>query len=142
MLGDKLAWLIKNYIGFDLSEVQSPYVREFAVLLPGIRQWRGDFGLLKDLLASVFHCEVQMLERRWSETDSTLEWLPEIRYELLIPGLSPAEYIALQTDILPLSDFLAEWYMPMDVRLEIVIKEHHVDAGVNSGLTLDYNTEL
>ena len=142
LLGDKLAWLIKNFIGFDLSGVQNPYVREFAVLLPGIRQWRGNFELLKSLLASVFHCDVRMQERRWSETDSTLEWLPEIRYELIIPGLSPEKYRTLQADILPLSDFLAEWYMPLEVRLEIAVREPHSDASINSGLILDYNTEL
>ena len=142
LLGDKLAWLIRNYIGFDITEVKNPHVREFAVLLPGIRQWRGDFELMKSLLTSVFRCEVRMEERRWSETDSSVEWLPEIRYELLIPDLSPEEFRSLQADILPLRDFLAEWFMPMDVRLNLAVRQHHVDAGIDSGLILDYNTEL
>ena len=142
LLGDKLTWLLKTYYDFDLEAVENPYVREFAVLLPGIRRWRGDFQLLRNLLASTFHCEVQMLERRFGDDDSTRAWIPEIRYELLIPDLSPEQYGKLHSDILPLRDFLAEWFMPMEVRLEIAVKHHQAAVGINGEMTLDYNTEL
>lgn len=142
LLGGKLDYILKHYFGFDFSAEQNPYVRQFAVLLPGIRRWRGDLDLLRSLLSHIFHCEVHLVERRYSETDSTKAWLPEVRYELLIPGLTPEEYRALQADILPLKDFLAEWFIPLDVRLEIAVKHHHADACLNGQLTLDYNTEL
>ncbi len=142
LLRDKWDHILKTCFGFDLKGEKNPYVRTFAVLLPGIRRWRGDFDLLRSLLADVFRCEVKLLERRYSETDSTKAWLPEVRYELLIPDLSPEEFRTLQADILPLRDFLSEWFVPLDVRLEIIAKHHGASAGLNGQLTLDYNTEL
>ena len=142
LLGGRLDYVLKTCFGFDLQAEQNPYVRSVAVLLPFVRRWKGDFDFLRSLLADAFHCDVKLLERRYSETDSTQAWLPEVRYELLIPDLSPEEFRALQADILPLRDFLAEWFVPMDVRLEIIAKHHNASAGLNGQLTLDYNTEL
>ena len=142
LLVNKWDHVLKTCMGFDLQAEQNPYIREFAVLLPGIRRWRGDFDLLRSLLTHVFQCEVRLVERRYSETDSTKAWLPVVRYELLIPDLAPEEFRALRADILLLRDFLAEWFIPMDVRLELVVKDHDPDAGLGGQLTLDYNTEL
>lgn len=142
LLEDKLAFVLKTYFGFDWEAQENPYVREVAVLLPFVRQWRGDFGLLKNLLSAVFRCEVVRREGRYSQTDSTREWLPVVRYELLVPGLSAPEFQTLSQAIKPLEDFLSEWFVPMEVRLELVIREHGASNRLDSGLTLDYNTEL
>lgn len=141
LLDGKLEYLLKEGFGFDLAAETNPYVREFAVLLPCIRHRRGDFGLVRELLAAVFHCEVGFSERRYSESDSTLSWLPAVRYELFIPGLSPAEFQALYRDVQPLTEFLSEWFMPVEVRLEIVIRQPHSERQPDT-LTLDYNTEI
>ncbi len=142
VVNDKLDYLLKTYYGIDLSAEQNPYVRSFALLLPGIRRWRGDFDLIRSLLIAVFRCDVRLVEGRYSQTESTRAWIPVVRYELLIPDLSPEEFRTLQADILPLRDFLAEWYFPADVRLELLVKHHKADAGLNGELILDYNTEL
>ena len=142
VLEGKLSYVLKTYFGVDLEAQENPYVREFAVLLPYVRQWRGDFGQLKSLLSAVFHCPVAMKEGRYSETDSTREWLPVVRYELLVPGLSAAEFQALYTEVKPLEAVLSEWFVPMEVRLELAVREHTDASRVNSRLTLDYNTEL
>ena len=142
LLDDKLEYLLKTYFGFDLAAEENPYVRELAVLLPCIRERRGDYGLIRRLLAALFHCEVTMSERRWSGTDSTRQWLPVLCYELLIPGLSAEEYQALYRDLQPLTDFLGEWFIPMEVKLEIVIRQHGAAPQVDVALMLDYNTEL
>lgn len=142
LLNDKLTYVLKTYFGFDLEAEKNQYVREFAVLLPYVRRMRGDFGFIRNLLAAVFHCDVTMQERRYSETDSTAQWLPVVRYELLVPGLSGQEFQAMNREIEPLTAFLSEWFMPMEVRLEILVKQHSVSPQVNRGLTLDYNTEL
>ncbi|MBR5723896.1 MAG: hypothetical protein IKX62_00800 [Bacteroidales bacterium] len=142
LLDGKLEYILKTYFGFDLAAEQNPYVREFAVLLPCIRQRRGDFGLVRNLLSAVFHCEVQFSQRRYSGTDSTRSWLPVARYELLIPGLSAGEVQALYNDLQPLTAFLGEWFIPMEVRLEIVIRQHGSGPELKEGLTLDYNTEI
>ena len=140
LLEDKLNYILRTCFGYDLAAEPNPYVRAFAVLLPCIRHRRGDFELLRALLASVFQCDVRMSEHRYSESDSTLAWLPEIRYELLIPGLSSAEYRGISSHIQPLRDFLGEWYVPMDVRMNLLIRHPRPVAGQQS--ILDYNTSV
>ena len=142
LLEDKLDYILKTFFGFDLVAEENPYVREFAVLLPCVRQIRGDFGLLRNLLSRLFHCQVRQKEGRYSDTDDTRQWLPVIRYELNIPGLSSQEFQALYRDVQPLTAFLSEWFVPMEVRLEIVIKQHQAQSQVDRQLTLDYNAQL
>ena len=142
LLDSKLAYVLKTYFGFDLEAETNPYVREAAMLLPYVRHRRGDFGLLKNLLQNLFRCPVNQLERRYSQTDSTLCWLPVMRYELLIPGLSAQDYRNLAEQLNPLTDFLSEWFVPADVRLEILVKQHGEPRQLDSQWTLDYNTEL
>ena len=142
LLNDKLEYLLKAYFGFDLQEEENLYVREFALLLPYVRQKRGDFGLLRNLLSAVFQCPVTLAERRYSETDSSRQWLPCVRYELLVPDLPAESYRAMLRDIKPLEVFLGEWFVPAEVRLEIEIKQHQAHRPLDGELTLDYNTEL
>lgn len=142
LLDTKLAYVLDKYFHFDLLNEANPYVREFAVLLPYVRQWRGDFGLLRNLLSSVLNCEVVMHERRYSETDSTKSWLPSIRYELLIPALDSEAYHTLYEELQPLIAFVREWFIPVEVVCDIVIKQHQVSQLINKPLILDYNTEL
>ena len=83
-----------------------------------------------------------LTERRYSETDSTKAWLPAVRYELLKPGLAAAEVQALYRDLQPLTDFLQEWFMPVELRLELVVRQRPAMSGQVGDMTLDYNTEL
>ena len=142
LLGQKLEYLLKTYFGFDLAAQTNPYVREAAPLLLYIRHRRGDFGLIRNLLQSLFRCPVTREARRYSELDSTRCWLPVMRYELLIPGLSAQEYLELSDNLQPLKDFLSEWFVPAEVRLEICIKQHQGPGRLEEQATLDYNTEL
>jgi hypothetical protein len=142
LVRDKLEYVLKTYFDYDLTAEENPFVREFAALLPFVRQWRGDFGLIRNLLSAVFHCEVTLQERRYSQTDSTRQWLPVIRYELLVPDLPAQDYLAMNQRIQPLEAFLSEWFMPMEVRLELLLKQHRILPQVSSELILDYNTEL
>ena len=142
LLDIKLKYILKTCFDFDLDAQQNPYIRELAVLLPYIRERRGDFGQVRNLLASLFHCRVNMQEGRYSELESTQCWLPVMRYELLIPQLSAESYRALMADLKPLADFLSEWFVPMEVRLELLVKQYGVPSRLDQGLVLDYNTEL
>ena len=142
LVRDKLDYVLKTYFGFDLAAEENPYVREFAVLLPLSRQWRGDFNLIRSLLKAVFRCEVTFRERRYSHTDSSRQWLPAIRYELLVKDLPADAYNSLQRDVQPLTAFLSEWFMPMEVHLEIAVKHHQAGHPLDQEAILDYNTEL
>ena len=142
MLSGKLEYILKTYFDYDLAAEKNPYVREFAVLLPYIRHWRGDTYLIKNLLSAIFHCEVTFTLRRYSESDSSRAWLPCIRYDLLMPNLTGEEYRALYSDLQPLAEFLSEWFLPAETRLELRIKHHSANPLLNTDMILDYNTEL
>ena len=142
LLSDKLAYVLKTFFGFDIEAEENPYVKEFAFLLPYVRHWRGDMEMLRRLLSSVFDCEVVRRDGRYSEEDSTRAWIPSVRFELRIPNLTAEEFKALQKDVLPLRDFLSEWFIPAEVRLEILVKHHSASPVLNENMILDYNTEL
>ena len=142
LLQNKLSYILEEYFGIKLDEVESPLVKEAALMLPYVSRKRGDFGLVGSLLGALLHCKVKMMTGRYSHTDTTLRWLPRIRYELLIPGLSPEEFRSLNTTLQPLREFICEWFIPFEVKCDILIKEHHSEQQVNTRLTLGYNMEL
>ena len=142
MLQKKLDFLLKEYFGFDLEQETNKLVRKVAVLLPYIGQLRGDFGFIRNLLKAIIHCDVEMTIGRYSHLDTTICWLPKVRYELLIGGLTPAQYRELRAQIEPLCNFIREWLVPFDVKCEILIKEHSAAKIISDRTTLDYNTEL
>lgn len=142
LLQNKLSYVLKEYFGIDLDMVESPLVKEAALMLPYVSRSRGDFGLVASLLGALLHCHVDIITGRYSHTDTTRRWLPRVRFELLIAGLSPEEFRLKDVELQPLRTFIREWFIPYEVKCEILIKEHHSEQQVNTRLTLDYNTEL
>ena len=142
LLQNKLTYVLSEYFGIDLEKEESPLVREAALMLPYISRSRGDFGLVGELLGALLHCRVKTMTGRYSQTDTTRRWLPRVRYELLISGLSPEEFRIKNAELEPLRVFIREWFIPFEVKCDILIKEHHSEQQVNTRLTLDYNTEL
>lgn len=142
LLQAKLPYILNTYFGVDLEQIENPYVCEAAMLLPYVSRRRGDFGFITNLLRALFKCEVLMTSGRYSDTDDTQQWLPMVRYELIISGLSPEEYRDKNKAVEPLREFISEWFMPFEVCCQIVIKEHNVPQQTNTRLILGYNTEI
>jgi len=140
MLETRLADILSRYFGFDLASEENPYIREAAVLLPFVSHLRGDLYFVRDLLSSIFRCEVQLTIGRHGQTDNTRSWLPMVRYELIMPDLSTEEYNRLMDDVRPLCDFVSEWLIPMETKCFIEIKWKN--AGLAATPVLDYNTCL
>ena len=142
LLNTKLEYILNQYFGFNLEAEKNPYVRRVAVLLPFAKQWRGDFPMIRNLLAGLFGCEVEMRQGRYSFSDTTQCRLPLVRYDLLIDGLEAEKFRELYSQLMPLNDFITEWFMPMEVVCQIKIKEHNQPQQVNTRLVLDYHSEL
>lgn len=142
LLQDKLSYILNTYFGVDLDKIENPYVREAAILLPYVNRRRGDFGFIANLLRALIKCEVNMITGRYSHSDTTRSWLPMVRYDLVIPGLTPEKYQEKDKEIQPLREFLCEWLIPFEVWCEIVIKEYDVPQQTDTRLTLGYNTEV
>lgn len=142
LLEDKVPYILRDYFGFDIDKEESPLVREVAMLLPYVSRCRGDFGFVSMLLSALMHCQVEIHLGRYSQTDTTRQWIPKVRFELLIPDLTPEEYREKDAELEPLRQFICEWFIPVEVKCEIVMKEHGSQQQTNTRLTLGYNTEL
>jgi hypothetical protein len=142
LLEQKLEYLLKEYFNFDLATETNELVKEAAVLLPFVSRWRGDFSFVANLFGALMNCEVEVSTSRYSHLDSTICWLPRVRFDLLIPGLTPEDYRKRTETMEPLVCFVREWLIPFDVWCEVRIKEHHPIQGTQKRVTLDYNTEV
>ena len=142
LLQVKLSHILHTYFDIDIDKIESPLVREMVVLLPYVSSKRGDFGFIGSILGALLHCHVVVITGRYSKTDTTRSWTPRVRFELQIPGLSPEEYREKDETLEPLREFICEWFIPVEVKCEIVIKDHQSERQTNTRLTLGYNTEL
>ena len=141
LLEEKLEYVLSTYFNFDLAKEQDPLVKEVAVMLPFVSCKRGDFGFVRQLLETVLHCDVLMEVGRYSHTDNTIRWLPMVRYDVLITGLTAERYKQQNESLESLRYFITEWLMPMEVVCRILVKEYGVPQQTDSRLVLDYNTE-
>ena len=140
LLQTKLEFVLREYFGFDLSAQTNAYIRQTAVLLPFVRSKRGDFAFISELISTLLHCEVEMQVGRYSDSDTTVAWLPKIRWNLFVKDLSNAQYNALVDDLQPWFEFLREWFIPAEIHSEFELKEPH--RSLNNALTLNYNAQL
>lgn len=142
LLDDKLNFILRYYFGIEVTEDTDPYVREAVYLLPYISKKRGDMAFVRELMKSVFGCPVLMTRGRYSGTDNTKNWLPMVRYDLLIPDLDSDGYIQKSAEIKPFCNFLLEWFIPVDIMCRFGIRQKAGSFGTDKGIILDYNVEI
>lgn len=144
LLNEKLAFILKKYFCIDLSAITNAYVRDVVMLLPYVSHKRGDMQFVRLLLKMLLDCEVEMdLSHRYSETDSTIAWIPQVRFNILKSDMTREEYETATQEIQPLVAFLTEWFIPCDMKIRISFRQHNLRLSTNNEkLVLDYNTEL
>lgn len=143
LLNMKLDYILKDYFHFDLSSVTNRYVREAAVMLPYVSRLRGNFGFVASLLTAITGYKTKMLTGAYSETDNTRAWLPWVKYHLKANQLTAEQYTQQTAEMVPLTDFIREWFIPFDMRCDIELKEYsHRPLKLDDGLALNYNTSL
>lgn len=140
LLQDKLSYVLREFFHFDLEAEASPLVRKAAVLLPYVRSKRGDLAFIRELIATLVGCEVQMHVGRYSDTDTTVSWLPMLTFALIIPGLTQQDYHRINEELEPLRLFLREWLLPAEMHCLITIRWQ--DAPADAPHLLDYNTRV
>lgn len=142
LLNKKIEYILRVYFGIELEKLENYYIREMAMMLPFVRKWRGDFGLIKSLMSSIFECDVNLFVGRYSHSDSTVAWLPYLRFELMINDLDSEGFIKLMEGIAPFSSFLAEWFLPAEIYLDIEVKSDIQNSRLQPPLILGYNSEI
>ena len=142
LLEDKLEYVLKTWFHYDLRAEKNEYIRQMAGLLPLVRSIKGNYLIIRNILAAMFGCEVTCTVGRYSDTDQTRSWLPMVRYELLIEGLDGRQYERMTNDVDELRQFITEWFFPFDTECRINIKWHGQGMNDSEHWLLDYNTEL
>lgn len=142
LLNRKLEFILEKFFDFDLTGESDPYVKEAAVLLPYVNNWKGDLDFVRLLLADLLHCKVALMKGSYATDDDAACWLPSATYYLLISHLSSDSYEAKRKEIEPLCSFLKEWFIPFDVHCEILIKEYGHTPRIGDRLVMNYNVVL
>ena len=140
LLHDRVEYLLKEYFGFDLAAEENPYVKRMAPMLPYAKRWRGDFAMLRRVMELLFGCPVNMTTGRYSYTDSSLGWLPYVRYDLQIPSLNAEEYKTRSKELQRYVDFLREWFIPVEMVCCVRIVEGEKIKEKSENRILEYNT--
>ena len=142
LLQYKLTYLLKTCFNYDIAAETNPYIKEMAILLPYVSKLRADFSSIAKLLGTLIRCKTKLIIGRYSHVDSTRYWIPNVEFQLLIPDLTAEYYRKLKDDITPLQQFIAEWFIPAEIRCEISIKHHQQPQVTGKNLILNYNSEL
>lgn len=143
LLEIKLQYILQTYFGFDLAAEQNPYVSQVAGMLPYVSHLRGDVSLVAHLLEVVLGCKVETdLSHRYSQTDSTKAWLPQVRFDIIMPDLSAQEYRSQMELLTPFALFLREWFLPFDMQSRFALRQHRDTLLKDAVPVLDYNIEL
>jgi len=142
LLDDKLDFILRRYYGITVTDDMDPNVREAAYLLPFISKRRGDMYFVRELIKSVLGYPVEMKRGRFSGTDNSLNWLPLVRYDLLVPSLDAEGYKGKMAEITPFFNFLLEWFIPVDIMCRFGIKTGKKSFGSEIGMVLDYNVGI
>lgn len=142
LASEKLSILLERYVGYDWTGETDPYVRSVAPLLLFISHLRADFGFIRNLLAELFQCEVQMKIGRYTWEEGSACSQPSVEYELIVPHLTAETYREMDRKIDPLREFIDEWFIPFDTRCTIRLRYHHQPFVLGESLLLDYNTEI
>ena len=142
LLDSKMRYVLTTFFHYDPKAEENEYVRQIAYMLPLVRNIRGDYMTIRNILAVLFECEVTCTIGRYSDTDQTRSWIPQVAYELQIEGLDPESYEKMASDVEQLRLFMQEWFFPFDVQCIMTIKWHHQSMSDTDHWLLDYNTEL
>lgn len=142
LLNMRLDHILLECYGYDRRSETNPYIYRLSAALPYVSSIRGDFPLIRELLASLLSAEVTMRAGRYSETDNTRHWLPWARYTVWIDGLDAPTYHAVADSVRALQGFVREWFIPFDTRCDLLVKQRHPYSSTDKALILDYNTQL
>ena len=121
----KLAFLLKHYFHYDITQEKDPYIQRVAPFLLFVNQLR---------------VEIHKGLYTWEEDERCA--CPAIEFQLIVPNLTAEAYDKLDKAIAPLREFLIEWFIPFDTHCVIGIRQHGQPFTLGESLTLDYNTEI
>lgn len=115
ILAMKVNHVLKEYYGIDLSTVTDKLVREAAMLMPYLNKRRGDVRYVKRILETIAGHKVKVRQSAYSDTDNSRYWIQKVDFDIRVDGLDTDGYSKEEARLKPLTEFLSEYFMPVDV---------------------------
>lgn len=134
MIDNKTELLLRTLFDYHIENEENIYVRQLAPLLLNVTEIRGDFNMLKSVLAVILDCRV----------DYNLPRQDEVVFTVHKIGLNSREYLAYMKELEPLFDFVQYWFVPMEMDCHYKVKDYQQKfiLSVDRPLVLDYNTQI
>lgn len=142
LVSEKQAILLKTVYGINVEDYPNPFIQHMIHILPNIKRYRGDLNSIRCFLENSTESEVELIRKRYSDTDSTRQWLVEAIYNIYIDNLSSVEYQEMTEKVEQIEDFLREWLVPIEVKLRVKIKMRTKTKTIGSSFIMDYNIQL
>lgn len=139
---DKQAIIMKEVYGINVEDYPNPFIKQMMHILPRVRQYRGDLESIRNFLSSCTDSEVELVRKRYSDTDTSRQWIVQVIYNIYIDNLSSVEYQEMTEKVDQIEDFLREWLIPIEVKLKVKIKMRTKTRTIGSSFILDYNIQL
>ncbi len=138
-LAEKELFVLKQWFGIEWTKLKDPMVQELALMLPYLKDKRGNIYFVRDLLQCLLGQEVRLHCGVWSESDTSRRHLPRLRYEIIRDGMDSGTYLQESEKLAPAADFIREWMLPLEAHCEIVYKSFQPTEGT---AILGYNSLL
>jgi hypothetical protein len=134
LLNNKEKWLLKLLFDYDIDAEENPYVKQIAPLLLHVTEIRADLNLIAQILSELLNCKV----------DYQVNHQNEVIFVVHKWNLSCEEYCAFVKEIKPLFDFVAYWFVSMEMDCIYKVKDYHQPFILSTELplVLDYNTQI
>ena len=115
ILAIKVEHVLKEYYGIDLSTVTDELVKKAAMLMPYLNKRRGDVRYVKRILETIAGHKVRMRQSAYSDTDNSRYWIQKVDFDIHVDGLDTESYRKEETRLKPLTEFLSEYFIPVDI---------------------------
>lgn len=142
LLLNKTAIILKQIYGIDVKELPNPIVKEIAMVMPLIRRYRGDMQMIRNFISKALNSKVEARQKRYSDTDTTRQWIAECIFDIYIDGMSTVTFGEMQTSVKALEAFLTEWMVPVEVKVRLNIRSSESNNKLGEELILDYNVQI
>ena len=134
LVDNEAKWLLKLLFDYDIDAEENPYIRQMAPLLLHVTEIRADLDLISKILAEILDCKV----------DYRVNHQDEVLFVVHKWNLNSAEYVAFVKETKPLFDFVAFWFVSMEMDCTYKVKDYHQSFILSDErpLVLDYNTQI
>lgn len=143
---DKVAILLKEIYGYDYEKEPNKYVKKIAHLILRNDKIKGDMEVIREFLESLLSeeliCKVKKELGEYRGNGRAGCFLSQVTYYVFISGLEKDTYEQLNQELMPLFDFIKEWFVPAYIETDFIIVDNKDNDALSTRSLLGYNTKI